>query len=192
MPRIRPGWTAAIVAVLLGLGPERALAAEGGLFDINTGLSVWLLIVFALLVFLLGKYAWGPILKAVDAREERIRDAIDGAKETRAEARSLLAEQREHLAEARRRAGDIIQEGRAAGEALQAEIEEKARAEARALVERAKAEIARERDAALQELRRESVEVALAAASRLVSERLDEERDRRVVERYLSEIGSSR
>lgn len=183
---------AAVAAALLAVGPERAVAAEDGLFNINTGLSVWLLIVFALLVLLLGKYAWGPILKAVDAREERIRAAIDGAQDTRAEAQSLLAEQREQLAEARRQAGDIIQEGRAAGEAVRAEIEEKARAEARALVERAKAEIARERDAALEQLRRESVEVALAAASRLVSERLDEDSDRRVVERYLSEIGSGR
>ena len=51
----------------------------GGLYDINTGLSAWTLIVFGILVFILGKYAWGPILAAVEAREQGIQSALDEA-----------------------------------------------------------------------------------------------------------------
>ena len=161
------------------------------MFDLNTGLAVWVLIVFGILLLMLRRFAWGPILKAVNAREERIRSALDGAEENRAQAEALLAEQREHLTEARRRAGEIVAEGRVAAERVRSEIEAKARGEAGALLERARTEIARERDAAIEELRRESVDIALQAASHLISRNLDRESDREVVERYLSEVGSS-
>jgi F-type H+-transporting ATPase subunit b len=160
----------------------------GGLFDINTGLSTWTLLVFAVLVFVLGKYAWRPMLEAVDAREKGIQAAIDGAAEQNAEASRLLEEHKAQLADARRQSNDLIAEGKAAGESVRNDIEEKARAEAQAIVERARAEIERERDAALDALRKESVELALAAASRLMSESFDQAKDRELVEKYLSEL----
>jgi len=181
-----------LAVALLAWMAEPLQAAEGDFFVINTGLAFWVLLVFVLLILLLTKFAWGPILKAVDAREERIRVTIDGANEAREEAQSLVEQQREHLAQARRQADEIIQKGRSAGEAVRAEIEERARAEAEAIVERARMDIARERDAAIEELRRESVDLALAAASRLISRRLEGEGDRRLVESYLTEIDSYR
>jgi len=162
----------------------------GGLYDINTGLSFWTLIVFGILVFVLGKFAWGPILSAVEARERGIQSALDEAAERNAEAAKLLSEHKEQLADARRQANDIVAAGKGAGETVRREIEEKARAEAQAIVERARAEIERERDAALETLRRESVDLALAAASRLMQENLDQDKDRQLVERYLSALGS--
>lgn len=169
-----------------------AVAAQGGeggggLFDINAGLSVWTLVVFGLLVFLLGKFAWGPILSAVEAREKGIQNALDEAAARQAEAEKLLDEHRRQLADARRQAGDILAEGRTAGERLRKELEEKARAEAQNMVERARQEIERERDAALEMLRRESVELAMAAASRLIQENLDQAKDRELVERFLAD-----
>lgn len=163
---------------------------EGGLYDINTGLSSWTLIVFAGLVFLLGKFAWRPILEAVESREKGIKAALDEAAARNAEAAKLLEAHRAQLAEARRQASELIAEGRAVGEGVRKEIEEKARTEAQAIIERARAEIERERDAALDMLRRESVELALAAASRLMQEKLDQPKDRALVERYLSEFGA--
>ena len=142
---------------------------DGSLFDINTGLSAWTLIVFGGLVFLLGKFAWGPILEAVEARESGIQSALDQAAERNEEAAKLLAEHKEQLADARRQANDLIAEGRAAGETVRKELEEKARAEAQAHRRAGTApRSTRERDAALETLRRESVELALAAASRLM------------------------
>ncbi len=171
-----------------GAGEE----SGGGLFDINTGLSVWTLIIFAGLLLILSKTAWGPILAAVDAREKGIQAALDEAAQRNAEAAGLLEQHREQLMDARRQANELIAEGKAAGENVRKDIEEKARSEGKAIVERARAEIGRERDAALDMLRKESVELALAAASQLMRERLDQAKDREFVERYLDELGDSR
>lgn len=162
----------------------------GGLYDINTGLSFWTLVVFGILVFLLSKFAWGPILGAVNAREAGIQSALDEAAARNNEAARLLAEHKEQLADARRQANELIAEGKAAGESVRKDIEDKARQEAQGIVERARREIERERDAALDMLRRESVELALAAASRLMHENLDQAKDRALVERYLSGLGA--
>jgi F-type H+-transporting ATPase subunit b len=170
-------------------------AAEGGgggLFDINVGLSTWTLIVFGVLVLALGRYAWGPILAAVEAREKGIQDALDEAARRTEEAAKLLEDHRRQLADARRQAGDLVAEGRAAADRARRDIEEKARAEAQAILERAKREIGRERDAALDALRKESVDLALAAAARLVHERLDQAKDRELVERFLEDVTQSR
>ena len=171
-----------------GAGEE----SGGGLFDINTGLSVWTLIIFAGLLLILSKTAWGPILAAVDAREKGIQAALDEAAQRNAEAADLLEQHREQLMDARRQANELIAEGKAAGENVRKDIEEKARSEGKTIVERARAEIGRERDAALDMLRKESVELALAAASQLMRERLDQAKDREFVERYLDELGDSR
>ena len=180
----------ALVASPTGLLAQGGGEGGGGLYDINTGLSVWTLIVFGILVFILGKYAWGPILGAVEAREKGIQSALDEAASRNEEAARLLAEHKEQLADARRQANELIAEGKVAGETIRKEIEEKARAEAQTMVERARAEIERERDAAIAELRKESVDLALAAATRLMQENLDQDKDRAIVERYLTELGS--
>jgi len=168
-----------------------AEGGEGGLYDMNTGLSLWTLFVFAALVLVLGKFAWGPILKAVDEREKGIQSKLDEAAANNARAAELLEQHREQLADARRQAADLIAEGRTAAERVRKEMEEKARTEAQAIVERARAEIERERDAALETLRKESVELALAAASRLMRENIDQDKDRALVERYLGELGDA-
>lgn len=185
------------VALVLAVGLPGALHAQGGaeggggLFDLNTGLSFWTLVVFAGLLFLLGKFAWGPLLQTVEAREKGIQSSIDEAARQNAEAARLLEEHKAQLADARRQANDLITQGRSAGEQVRKEIEEKARAEAQSIVERARADIVRERDAALEMLRRESVELALAAAARLIGDNLDAARDRALVEKYLTEIGAA-
>lgn len=166
-------------------------AEEGGggsLFSINLGLSTWTLVVFIALLLVLGKFAWGPILDAVEARENKIRDALDEAAESQARAEKLAEEQRKQLAEARRQSQEIISEGREAGERVRKELEEKAREESRAMIERARREIEREKDAAIDELRRESVELALAAASKLLGKKVDADQDRELVLGYLDEL----
>jgi F-type H+-transporting ATPase subunit b len=164
----------------------------GGLFDINAGLSVWTLIVFFGLLLILSKYAWGPILSAVEAREKGIQASLDEAAARNEAAAGLLEQHRQQLADARRQANELIAEGKAAGDRVRKDIEEKARSEGQAIVERARAEIERERDAALEMLRKESVDLALAAASRLMGENLDQAKDREFVERYLDELSETR
>lgn len=198
----RPGgWVGVLTgaALLVAATPGSVWAAGEGeapgasLFGINLGLSFWTVVVFLILLFLLSRFAWGPILDQVNQREARIQDALDEAAARQAEAQRLLDEHKRQLADARRQAQEIMAEGRTAGEKVRREIEEKAREEGQGLLERARREIDREKEAALAELRRESVELAMAAAGRLMHERLDQERDRELVMSYLDDLtGTSR
>lgn len=176
--------TLALLAAVPDLAWAQGGEGGGGLYDINTGLSTWTLLVFGALVFLLGKFAWGPILAAIEARESTIQSALDQAAERNDEATKLLEEHRLQLADARRQASEVIADAKAAGARVRKEIEEKARVEGQGIVERARQEIERERDAALETLRKESVDLALAAASRLLGENLDQAKDRELVEGY--------
>ena len=187
----------AVLSVLaLAAGPvalvaQEAEAAEGGggMFDVNVGLTIWTIVIFAFLLLILGKFAWKPILEQAQAREDRIQGALDEAAKLQAEAAALLEQHRAQLADARRQAQDIVNEGKTAGERVRKEIEEKARSEGQALIERAKKEIEREKDSALDEIRKESVDLAMAVTTRLIKEKLDPEKDRKLVVGYLDEIG---
>ena len=186
----RIAWPVAALFVMLPGGVWAQGGAEGTtpLFSVNLGTTVWTAIVFLMLLGILWRFAWGPILGQVEAREKGIQASLDEAASLNADAARLLEEHRGQLADARRQANELMAEGKTAGETLRKEIETNARDEAQAIIERARIEIERERDLALDALRRESVELALAAASRLIRENLDTAKDRRLVERYLSEL----
>ena len=158
------------------------------MFDLNLGLSVWTTLVFLTLLGILWKFAWGPILGAVQAREDGIQETLDQAANERAEAAKLLAEHRQQMADARRQAQQMIAEGKEAGDRVRQDIEEKARTEGDTLIERARESIEREKDVALDELRKESVDLALAAAAKLVQGSLDEKKDRELVMGFIEEL----
>ena len=160
------------------------------MFDLNPGLSVWTTLVFLILLAILWKFAWGPILQMVQAREDGIQGTLDQAAKERDEAAKLLAEHRQQMADARRQVQKMIADGKEAGERVRREIEEKARAEGDAMIERARESIEREKDAALDDLRKESVDLALAAAAKLVQESLDEKKDRELVMGVIDALGS--
>lgn len=170
--------------------PVPAMAQEdgGGMFSVNLGLSVWTTLVFLTLLGILWKFAWGPILEMVQAREDGIQGTLDQASHERDQAAKLLAEHRQQMADARRQSQLMIAEGKDVGERVRQDIEEKARAEGDAMIERARESIEREKDAALDELRKESVDLALAAAAKLVRETLDEEKDRELIMGFIDEL----
>ena len=100
------------------------------MFDINLGLSIWTIAVFVLLLFILKKFAWGPILGAVQDREDRLRSTLESAASEREESTKLLEQYRKQMLEARREAQDLIVKAKEAGAEVRKEIEEDARAEA--------------------------------------------------------------
>jgi len=175
-------------ALTLAPAPVLAQAEGGGLFSVDFGLSFWTILVFLVVLAVLRKFAWNPILGGLEAREGGIRASIEEARTMRAEAQALLEEHRRELADARRQSQEILASGRDAGERLRKDIEGKAREEAERMLERARAEIQRERDQAIDELRRESVELAISAAGRLLQRKLDGEADREFIENYLREL----
>ncbi len=171
--------------------PQEAGPAWDSLFSVDFGLSVWTLLTFLTLLFILGRYAWKPLLGALDARERGIQDNIDEARRQREEAGKLLAQHREQLAEGRRQAQAVVAETRAAAEKLRKELEAKAREDTQAMLANARREIERERKAAVEAVRTESVDVALAVASRLLGERLDADRDRQLATSYIDDLTES-
>ena len=193
--RLRINALALPLAVLLT--PLVAFAQEhgeegggGGLFSINAGLSVWTVVIFAALLITLWRFAWGPILSAVEAREKGIQGALEEAKKRQEEAARLLEEHKNQLSDARRQAQEILAEGREAAGRLRKELEGKAREESEAILARARSEIEREKEAAVDALRRESVDLALAAASKLLHQKLDAEQDRRLVTEYVDGLAA--
>lgn len=183
-----------LALALLASSASPALAAEAGakpnLLDPHYGLMFWTVVIFFLLFMLLRKFAFGPILDAVNGREQAIRDAMAAAEADRADAAKLLAEQKKAIEAARNEAQRYIAEGRATAETMRGEMLEQTRVQQGELLDRARKEIESEKVKAIDELRREAVDIALAGAGRLIGQKLDSEADRKLVEQYLATLGS--
>ncbi|MEP6690022.1 MAG: F0F1 ATP synthase subunit B [Gemmatimonadaceae bacterium] len=181
---------------LLASTPAALLAQEASsgmrqFMKPDPGLIFWTLLIFLLLMVVLGRYAFGPLTAAVEAREKSLQDALDAAKRDRDEAAHLLAEQRQAIDASRAEAQNYIAEVRAVGEKMRAEIMEQARHEQQQLLERARAEIGSERDKAIVQLRHEAVELAVKGASRVIEKNLDDATNRALVEKFLSSLSTS-
>jgi F-type H+-transporting ATPase subunit b len=170
------------------------LAAEGEpqIFGINMGVSFWTLIIFLVLAYVLAKFAFPPILGYAAAREQRIQDTLDAAARQRAETEQLLEQQRQELATARQQAQALIADGKQGAERVREDMLARARVEQEELLARARRDIERERDLAIESLRREAVDIALAAAGKLVGQRMNAAEDRKLVTEYLQSVDGSR
>ena len=165
-------------------------AAEGpsSPFEVNLGLFVWTWLVFIALFIVLKKFAWPAIVAATEEREKTIKQALEAAARQQSETQAALAEATKLSAEAKASAQQMMTEARADAEKERAVLIEKGRQESDALLERARREIVAEKEKALAELRRETVDLSLAAAARLIGERLDTAADRKIVEEYLKTL----
>jgi len=162
------------------------------LTDVRGNLMLWTLITFLAAFFALRKWAFPPMFAAVEAREKALEDAIEGAKKDREAAAALLKEQQAQLAAARGEAQKYMAEARVASERVRAEMLEQTRKEQGELLERARRDIELEREKAIAHLRREAVELAILGASKAIEENLDSDRNRKIVENYLSSIGTNK
>jgi F-type H+-transporting ATPase subunit b len=162
--------------------------ATRGPLDVEPGLMIWTVLVFIALLLILRKFAWPALLGAVEARERALEEQLAEAEQNRAEAARLLAEHQKLIAEGRASAHALLTEARTAAEKERALAMEKTRQEQEELLERARRDISAERDRAVADLRREAVDLSLAAATKLLGERLNSESDRRIVQEYLSSL----
>ena len=167
---------------------EAAAEAPPGLLSPNPGLMIWTLVIFLCLFFILAKFAYPKILGAVEAREQMLEEAIANAKKDRDAAATLLAEHRRQLEGARDEAQRLIADARVAGEQVRTELIERAHKEQQELIERARQEITAERDRAIAVLRKETVELAIQSASKVIEKNLDDADNRRLVESFLASI----
>ena len=174
----------------LAFAQEHAAPAGGSLMSIQVNLMFWTLLIFVVLYFILSKFAFGPITKAVEAREKALEDAIEGAKRDREAAAKLLADHQAAIDAARGEGQKMIAEGRAVAEKMRTDLLEQTRKEQQEMLERARREIGSERDKAVVQLRREAIDLALAGASKVIEQNLESDKNRKLVESYLASIGS--
>ncbi len=183
------------VPMMLAASPLLAQEGQGAgssLVSLKNNLMFWTLLIFLVLFYLLTKFAFKPITAAVEAREKSLEEALAAAKHDRDEAATLLAEHRAQIEAAHGEAQKVIADARGIAEQLRTDMLEKARGEQQAAVERAVQEIEREKERAVADLRREAVEMAIAGASRVIEENLDSDKNRKLVENFLSTMQPSK
>ncbi len=149
------------------------------------GSIIWTLAVFVVLLFVLKKWAWGPIVQALQAREDGIKKDIEDARKARQEAEELLEKYKQQLEQARKDAQKLIAEANQRAEELHQQRKKEVEEEAQAMIAKAKDEIELERQKAAQELRREVVEIAITAASKVIGQALKAEDHRDLIQREI-------
>jgi F-type H+-transporting ATPase subunit b len=168
------------------------LAANGSfLIKPSVGLMVWTLLVFAATMILLGKLAFPPISRALERRQRAIEDSIESAERTRVEAEQLLGEYRERLREARAQADEIIQRARQTAEAREHEAKERGHELVSEAAQRAQRDIEAATKRALDDLRKEVVELTILATEKVTRKALDDSDQKRLVEEALAELDFS-
>lgn len=167
-----------------------AAQEEGGanLLSPNGGLMFWTIIIFVLLLIVLSRFAFKPMLAAVEARERSLQAAIDDAKRDREEAARLLAEHRAELEKARIEAQKLIVDGRVTAEKLRSDLLEQTKAQQQEMLDRARRDIETEKNNAIAALRREAVDLAIAGAGKVIERNLDTEANRKLVENFLGSV----
>ena len=181
------------LALALALLQEHAPAeALPGLMELRLNLMFWTLVIFGVLFFILKKAAFPAIYGAVEAREKALADALAAARKDRDDAASLLAEHKASIESARDEAQKLIAEARAVSEKSRADMLERTRHEQQEMLERARRDIGNERDKAIAELRREAVDLAIAGATKVIEQNLDSDKNRKIVETFLSSLSDAK
>jgi F-type H+-transporting ATPase subunit b len=165
-----------------------ALLASGGLTDIDTTLFYSTLVLFAIFAFILAKFAWKPLLQIIEEREKGVRDAVDGAQRANAEAQALLEKHKELVREAGREREEILKTALQEADSLKTDLQARARAESEQMIARAKEQVDREKVAAIQELRSQVADLAIEAASKIVTSSLTAEAQRKLVNDFIASV----
>jgi F-type H+-transporting ATPase subunit b len=154
----------------------------------TTGLMIWTLVTFVVVLIVLKKYAFTPIQQMIDQRRVAITADLDAAEKARGEAQTALAEYREQLAEARKEAARIVEDARRIGEERRVADVAALEAETVRLKEQAKAEIAAETRQALADLKQHVAELTMVATEKVVRARLDAGEQKRLIEDALADV----
>jgi F-type H+-transporting ATPase subunit b len=209
MPRLRLPAIATLIVGLVALAPSRAGAAEEpaahapgtaaaavhgephaepNILEFKPSLAITTLLVFLGLLLVLGKYAWGPLAKALDERERFQEETVAKAEQARADSERILAEHRALMAQANDQVRSIMDEARKTADATAQSIVAKAQTEAEAAKERAERDILQARDQALAELWTRSADLAVSVAGKVLSRELGPDEQERLVESAIREL----
>lgn len=189
---IRARFLTVIGAMLTGPVAAFAEEAHGGgaanPFAGDVGNALWTMVIFVIVLVVLGKFAWGPILSALQKREDFIRESLQKAKRDRDEAQRVLKEYSDRINTARAEATAIVEEGRRDADVLRRKIEDTAKSEAQAMVERAKREIGIASDTAVKQLYTLSAKLATDMASKIIRKELNAKEHERLVSEAIDDL----
>jgi F-type H+-transporting ATPase subunit b len=160
-------------------------------FDINGGVIIWTVVIFVILLALLWRWGYPALLRMVEERERRIQKLLDEAEKANAEAQRLLDEHKKQIAAARNEAQEILAKAKTVSQKERETLLAKAREEYDALLARARKDIETEKEKAILALRREAVELSIAAASRVIEANLDTDANRRLVTEFLEGLAKT-
>lgn len=180
---------AGVGGLLLAAAPLQA--SEGGAvgpFEGNVGNAVWTLVVFALVVFVLGKFAWGPILSGLTEREKFIRQSLEEARHDRKQAEVRLKQYTDQLNAARNEATAIVEEARRDADAVRRRIEAEGREEAQKMLERARREIGLAKEGAVLELYEVSARVTTEIVGRILQREIKSQDHERLIRDSLTRL----
>jgi len=169
-----------VVAVSFALSP----------FAGNVGNAIWTLAIFLLVVLILGKFAWGPVLALLQERERFIHKSLADAKHDREEAEARLREYAAKIQTARAEAAAIVEEARRDSERLREDLKQRARTEADTMIQNAERQISLQTQRAIQEIRREAVDLSVAIASKIIQRNLTKEDNQRLIDEAIRQVGS--
>ncbi|MBI3493824.1 MAG: F0F1 ATP synthase subunit B [Acidobacteria bacterium] len=158
----------------------------------DPGLFIWTIVTFLVLLTLLAKFAWRPLLQALENRQALIRKSLDDAQQAKQELERLQQESAQIIKAARVEAETIVTKSRADGERLREEMKQKARSDADAIVRNAERQIQLETARALQQIRREAVDLSVMIASKIIGRNLSKEDNESLIEEALRQIETPR
>lgn len=172
--------------ILLGV-----LASGGGggsLLDVNPGLIVWTVLTFIILLIILKKIAWKPILTALEQREKNIKDSLEKAEKAKDDAQRILDENQANLAKAEEESKKIIEQSRSYAENLKDQMLKESKQQAKKIIEDAAEEIDRKKDSAFEELKDQVAKIAVSAAEKIMKQNLDADKNKHIVDSYLKDV----
>ena len=158
----------------------------------DPGLFIWTIITFLVLLALLAKFAWTPLLQALETRQNAIRKSLDDAQQARQELERLNSESTQILNRARVEAEAIITQSRSDGDRLREEIRARARTEADNIVKNAERQIQLETSRALEQIRREAVDLSVMIASKIIQRNLTREDNEKLIDEAMKQVESQR
>jgi F-type H+-transporting ATPase subunit b len=182
----------ALTALTLPVAAQEHGAVPLSPFAGNLGNAIWTLGIFVIVVIVLGKFAWGPILALLQQREEFIHRALSDAKRDRDEAEARLKEYSAKLQRAQSEAATMIDEARRDTQRLREEMKEKAKVDADIVVKNAERQIQLETTRALQQIRQEAVDLSVAIASKLLQRNISKEDNEKLIDEALRQIDGTR
>jgi F-type H+-transporting ATPase subunit b len=165
---------------------------DNPLVQTDPGLFIWTIVTFLVLLALLAKFAWTPLLAALDTRQNAIRKSLDDAQQAKEELERLHVESAQIIQRARVDAEAIISQSRSDGDRLREELKQKARAEADHIVKNAERQIQLETSRALEQIRHEAIDLSVMIASKIIQRSLTKEDNQRLIDEALKQVEGRR